>query len=406
MGPIGAALLPLLMLLGAATAAHRHDKPAAKVPAAGICWTRNQVWLGKVGSPEKAAAASAAEIQMSRDRIGEELRDVIKSAASAARAAPAVPRCVFTNAPRDELERACAAAGHPGLFDVVLADGWAARSPANRSAVAAVLGRGERVPHKMGSRLGRLLNLGAAPFELALYVDDDTHFCRGAPLAATLAALHGRRHAYDVRGRAFDHLQDAARCAWKQVRENFTAALDIGCHDAVARSPGARQLCDGAQGGAFAVARGARSRSFARAWFDAYVEYWSPRSGGRALSNFGGDQGPLIKLMGDRCADGAGERDWSFGSLPVTLNVRDVDAASNASVAANPCAQPLFGPILMIHQKKYVHGSTPPALDAICAAANRPVGAGGLVFLGRADVPPEPRCAWMEARARPGGAPG
>ena len=159
---------------------------------------------------------------------------------------------------------------------------------------------------------------------------------------------------------------------------------------------------------------------------DAYLEYYSPPSseGRRRLPDFGGDQGPLMALLADRCADPDPVSLWTIGALPVTLNVRnlrefdpDFDAAKEDdrrhSKLSNPCAWPLFGPIMMIHQKKYVHGGAldeaAKRIDGICAKASRGITRGGLCWIGGADDADEAAravaCHWMNATHHPKGHP-
>ena len=64
----------------------------------------------------------------------------------------------------------------------------------------------------------------------------------------------------------------------------------------------------------------------------------------------------------------------------------------DASTVAGKCAKPVFGPLLMLHQKKYVARGAAAELDGVCAAAN---GAGGLAWLGRAPNARKPPCDWM-----------
>ena len=45
---------------------------------------------------------------------------------------------------------------------------------------------------------------------------------------------------------------------------------------------------------------------------------------------------------------------WKLGALPRTMNVRDADAAPD-------CRNSVFGPVLFLHQKKYVRGGSIPS---------------------------------------------
>ena len=71
------------------------------------------------------------------------------------------------------------------------------------------------------------------------------------------------------------------------------------------------------------------------------------------------------------------------------------------------CSLPLFGPLLFLHQKKYVKGGSVEdatvRVDAICARGNRPIAEGGAVWVGvrNASTPPAGmRCGWMSPKGQ------
>jgi len=355
---------------------------AGAVAPVGVCWTRNMV--------DNATARH-------------DLRYVVASARSLRRRAPAVPRCLFT----DASPAALAGAGAAGLFDAVLADGGAAFAGRNAGEVAlldpAARGVGakrRRELAKLRSRVGRILNVARGPYELTLFADDDTYFCDGEALEAALADLHRRRDAHAVRARVMPKaagerrvVEEARRCVWSHASRarDYSAPLEAKCVDRADRT--GRGFCAGAQGGALAVARGAAAAAFAADWLDAYLRLYAREAKDPArlqraqVESFAADQAPLARAMAANCDRGDGAR-WSVGALPHALNVRDVDV----STVAGKCAKPVFGPLLMLHQKKYVARGAAAELDGVCAAAN---GAGGLAWLGRAPNARKPPCDWM-----------
>ena len=92
---------------------------------------------------------------------------------------------------------------------------------------------------------------------------------------------------------------------------------------------------------------------------------------------------------------------WKLGALPRTMNVRDADAAPD-------CRNSVFGPVIFLHQKKYVRGGSIPEavqrLDGVCARVNRPLHDGGLSWKNKTRPYPF-ECGWMSPRGAPAGTP-
>lgn len=371
----------------------------------GVCYTRNMV-------------VESRPVNMTDVR--RKLRNVVLSAFSAKRSG--VPTCLFTDLAKALVREVCEWYDKPSdLFDVVLSDGLADYAPISSSEARLTSGRGGGVLKdrnlKIRSRIGRITNLGRGPFELTLFVDDDTYFCNSDELPAALRELYKRRGVYSIRASVFakrpheDHrIAEALRCAWRHADKEpgFSAALHLRCLDHVGRG----EFCSGAQGGAFAVARGVQGQQFADDWRDAYLRYyvralettkdWKNRSS-HAARSFGGDQAPLAKLMEDHCtlanSSSQTHKNWSFGALPSNFNVRDADRPSK-------CSAPIFGNLLLLHHKRYVrYDDLPQAvlrLDTLCDKLNRPHALGGAVWLGdRPPQPPDikPLCSWMRQHA-------
>ena len=278
---------------------------AGAVAPVGVCWTRNMV--------DNATARH-------------DLRYVVASARSLRRRAPAVPRCLFT----DASPAALAGAGAAGLFDAVLADGGAAFAGRNAGEVAlldpdarGVGAKRRRELAKLRSRVGRILNVARGPYELTLFADDDTYFCDGEALEAALADLHRRRDAHAVRARVMPKasgerrvVEEARRCVWSHASRarDYSAPLEAKCVDRADRS--GRGFCAGAQGGALAVARGAAAAAFAADWLDAYLRLYAREAKDPArlqraqVESFAADQAPLARAMAANCDRGDGAR-WS-----------------------------------------------------------------------------------------------
>lgn len=200
------------------------------------------------GNARSLDSPRKGEVERLRVHIRSVLRDVLLSARSVRASHASVPLCLFTDVPEVELHAAVAeAVAENGttspLFDVVLPDGGSSFTPrsdreATRTAApsrtsverrgastrASGASReacsGRRPWHrrrllnkskalafedsargalmaksngKLWSRIGRLLNLASAPFDMTLFVDDDTYFCPDAPLADALESLFLRR---------------------------------------------------------------------------------------------------------------------------------------------------------------------------------------------------------------------
>ena len=166
--------------LGAAAA-------AAAAPSYGVCWTRNKV----NHRPPKARKHETTEHLSSS-----ELRNLVLSAASLKRRFPAVPTCLFTDLPPDLLERAIHGVRlkkggewthNLKLFDVVRNDTRDAFVKTN------LTGFERRWADAAGtlvnSRIGRIGNLQRSPFDVTLFLDDDTFFCLDVDVEADLRAL-------------------------------------------------------------------------------------------------------------------------------------------------------------------------------------------------------------------------
>jgi len=204
----------------------------------------------------------------------------------------------------------------------------------------------------------------------------------------------------------------------------MSAALHLKCADHATRGA---SFCSGAQGGAFAIRKGPRATRFAKDFLDEYLNYYANilhtnqyiglNHSSYAGRSFGADQPPLAKLMEEHCnlknqssqittflaianakaakADDNAARKrplrmivndqdtnpttWSFGPLPSSINVRDTERSKGR------CVAPIFGPLILLHHKRYVnHGNLSEAtkrLDALCRHSNRPHHLGGVVWL-------------------------
>ena len=107
-----------------------------------------------------------------------------------------------------------------------------------------------------------------------------------------------------------------------------------------------------------AVSAGDRSQQFVKDWVDAYLKHWTKQAtrlgagkyDEREARTFASDQGPLLDVAQQRCKEEESTKPkWKLGALPRTMNVRDADAAPD-------CRNSVFGPVLFLHQKKYVRG--------------------------------------------------
>lgn len=159
------AMIVALLLLASASS-------VGGVERIGVCFTRNQIYVGALANATTADDKRAAKV---RRNLRQHLASTIQSAASLKRAAPAIPVCLFTNAPPAEVRAAAIATTGARVFDAVYPDSWASSALAQRL--------GGAPSRKMASRLGRLRNLRDAPYDLTLFVDDDTYFFGAGPRA-------------------------------------------------------------------------------------------------------------------------------------------------------------------------------------------------------------------------------
>ena len=391
-------------------------------PRVGVAYTRNEVRAGPNGaSPEHHVF---------------ELRNAVLSALSVKRAAPALPVALFTDLTPAEVKIAARRllndTSHRRVFDYVLPN--TQFTPRNEQEARLLKGGGDAVVlrrrQKLRSRLGRLLNLAGKPFDLTLFVDDDTYFCPSPvdkqcerygcpspdrPLVRVLRHLYATRKVYDVRATVFARDQaegvlqnEAKRCVWSRAADRgFSATLEAQCLE---RAATRRSACGGAQGGAMAVAAGDRSRQFVADWVDAYLRHWTKQAtrlgagkyDEREARTFASDQGPLLDVAQKRCKEEETTKPpWKLGALTRTMNVRDADAAPD-------CRNSVFGPVIFLHQKKYVRGGTIPEaverLDGVCARVNRPLHEGGLSWKNKTRPYPF-ECGWMSPRGAPAGTP-
>lgn len=375
----------------------------------GVCYTRNMV-------------LEKGELNMTD--ASRKLRNVVLSATSAKRSG--VPLCLFTDLDEEHVREICAGHDAPrDLFDIILDDGLPEFSPRSEQETVLVSGSSGILKErkiKILSRIGRIINLGRGPFEMTLFVDDDTFFCgsHSEELVEALGELHKRREDFPIRGKVFAkryaedmHMSESLRCVWRHAdTSEFSASLHTKCLDRVGQRD--KDFCSGAQGGAFAVASGSKAVSFAQQWKDAYLDYyvdlmakddqWKNKSTYAARS-FGGDQTPLSRLMERQCANASSGQDntgaWTFGALPSSFNVRDADRP-------NMCATPIFGPLLLLHHKRYVSQGTvaqaSSRLDSLCSKLNRDHERGGAVWIGTRTGPlfdENARCSWMRHHSAP-----
>jgi hypothetical protein len=391
-------------------------------PRVGIAFTRNEVTAGPNGRTEEHHVF--------------ELRNAVLSALSVKRAAPQLPVALFTDLSAAEVKSAARRllndTAHRRVFDYVLPN--TQFTPRNEQEARLLKGGGDAVVlkrrQKLRSRLGRLLNLAGKPFDLTLFVDDDTYFCPSPvhkncerygcpspdrPLVRVLRHLYATRKVYDVRATVFARDQkegvlqnEAKRCVWSRATERgFSATLEAQCLE---RAATRRSACGGAQGGAMAVSAGDRSQQFVKDWVDAYLTHWTKQAtrlnagkyDEREARTFASDQGPLLDVAQKRCKEQESTKPkWKLGALPRTMNVRDADAAPD-------CRNSVFGPVLFLHQKKYVRGGSIPEavqrLDGVCQRVNRPLHEGGLSWKNKTRPYPF-ECGWMSPRGAPAGTP-
>ena len=194
----------------------------------GVCYTRNNVYMEK----------NVLHVDA--------LRKVILSATSLRRVAPSVQICLFTEMAEAEVHETTGQFSSERVFDAVFADGFGdfeARSRGEAALLAppTVEGSEAHLRHmKVKSRVGRIINLGRAPYALTLFVDDDTYFCPSPvdkqcerygcpspdrPLVRVLRHLYATRKVYDVRATVFARDQaegvlqnEAKRCVWSRAK--------------------------------------------------------------------------------------------------------------------------------------------------------------------------------------------
>ena len=369
---------------------------AAAAPSYGVCWTRNKV----NHRPPKARKHETTEHLSSS-----ELRNLVLSAASLKRRFPAVPTCLFTDLPPDLLERAIHGVRlkkggewthNLKLFDVVRNDTRDAFVKTN------LTGFERRWADAAGtlvnSRIGRIGNLQRSPFDVTLFLDDDTFFCPSVDVEEDLRALATlpsrvavRAHPFDVHAKA-PRLKQAHRCAWeatkrKRMGGNFSlVAAEVKCFDEHAPPT---LWCSGAQGGALLVDRRGDVASFVEGWLATYVKLYKGFASSRewkGRGHFGADQTALHDLFAaSKLCDKGAATDLSFGYLPNALNERTRPKRAD-------CARPRFARTRVLHHKNFVNEGTlaeaAARVDGFCEAVN---GGDGPTFV--ASRRPR-RCPW------------
>ena len=327
------------------------------------------------------------------------------SAASLKRRFPAVPTCLFTDLPPDLLERAIHGVRlkkggewthNLKLFDVVRNDTRDAFVKTN------LTGFERRWADAAGtlvnSRIGRIGNLQRSPFDVTLFLDDDTFFCPSVDVEEDLRALSTlpsriavRAHPFDVHAKA-PRLKQAHRCAWeatkrKRLGGNFSlVAAEVKCFDEHAPPT---LWCSGAQGGALLVDRRGDVASFVEGWLATYVKLYKGFASSqtwKGRGHFGADQTALHDLFAaSKLCDKGASTDLSFGYLPNALNERTRPKRAD-------CARPRFARTRVLHHKNFVNEGTlaeaAARVDGFCEAAN---GGDGPTFV--ASRRPR-RCAW------------
>ena len=162
-----------------------------------------------------------------------------------------------------------------------------------------------------------------------------------------------RRHRRDAGSSPLD---GAARV----VTGRCPRRLEAHCYDALMQGA---SFCGGVQGGALAVTPGPRPSKFSEDWARAYVDYYAASKGDETSSSWGGDQAPLAALMDAHCnahpelalpsgsQNNTSAEKWTVGALPCVLNVRH---GSERPSDALKCTVPPMGPMLVLHQKRYL----------------------------------------------------
>lgn len=342
-----------MLLVLAAAAQAKHAK-------AGVCYTRNQV-----------------RYDMSRADYGTDAtqwKQVSTSVRSLRTFNPELATCLFTEAPHRVVNHVMK---NGSLFDVVetqpdlddvlesidLADQW-------RRLVALVPKREARhsdsLLDMMASRLKRIHNYGRAPFDTTLFVDDDTVFCPDRHLSSRLRGFAGADVRFVEMGLS---KPDRSRLVVEQDRlgrcgDNWTCAYS------------SHQRCEwfqesekgpSLQGGAVLVKRGAKARSFARAWMVEYLELWTNALASANVTHMriGTDQKPLDRIV-KRACDDPDAAPFEVGALPPNFNARFLTTKWTGLVA---------GPVVVLHS--HLYGTWGPQPDffhrigALCATLNK-----------------------------------
>jgi hypothetical protein len=250
----------------------------------------------------------------------------------------------------------------------------------------------------VNSRIGRIGNLQRSPFDVTLFLDDDTFFCPSVDVEEDLRALSTlpsriavRAHPFDVHAKA-PRLKQAHRCAWeatkrKRMGGNFSlVAAEATCFDDHAPPT---LWCSGAQGGALLVDRREDVASFVEGWLATYVKLYKGFASSqtwKGRGHFGADQTALHDLFAaSKLCDKGASTDLSFGYLPNALNERTRPKRAD-------CARPRFARTRVLHHKNFVNEGTlaeaAARVDGFCEAAN---GGDGPTFV--ASRRPR-RCAW------------
>ncbi|KAH8074376.1 VDE lipocalin domain-containing protein [Aureococcus anophagefferens] len=384
----------------------------------GVAWTRNNARPGDV----------------------EQLRELYVSAASLRRRGRSTPTTLFTELARDDVDAAMRYFaddyGHArpptSLFDAVLNVSDAAAATRDiprplREAAAASLANASAERRDLAtSRLGRLHHFARAPYDVTLFLDDDTALCADAAGEATLAlALRDvdapPSDAPPVRLASNDGSQGKHQSA---ARFACAAAATLACaRDACA--PGAcgdyasaacracrRRWCAGEdlgacgkgwdrlQGGAVAVVRGWRAASFVADWIQAYVDAWLAGHDARVFNYWGMDQVALTVLLHrDKKARAEESR---LGALPAEFNVRF--AWTPLGNAFDDRMGVLVDRALVLHQHALARDAGNAGLadplayvDRVCGALNAVAGRGPSRWWSRRQ--------FFEDRTRPCGRP-
>ena len=171
--------LSLALVLAPKPSRPQTPQPPPNGRTYGVAWTRNNARPGDV----------------------EQLRELYVSAASLRRRGRSTPTTLFTELARDEVDAAMRyfadEYGHArpptSLFDAVLnvSDAAAATReiprPLREAAAASLANASAERRDLATSRLGRLHHFARAPYDVTLFLDDDTAFCADAAGEATLA---------------------------------------------------------------------------------------------------------------------------------------------------------------------------------------------------------------------------